>query len=96
MPQTEAYYSQADLLLFGGSAGGGQSDLIVGLALTQHTKSVIFRRQAVDLRGIEDRIIALAGRDGWNGADKIVRLGPRIDRARSPRKAGRRWDARTI
>jgi hypothetical protein len=78
MPQTEAYYSQADMLLFGGSAGGGKSDLIVGLALMQHTKSVIFRRQAVDLRGIEDRIIALAGRDGWNGADKIMRLGPRM------------------
>jgi len=39
---------------------------------------VIFRRQSVDLRGIEDRIIELVGRDGWNGADKILRRDGRI------------------
>jgi hypothetical protein len=72
-PQVAAYYSKADLLLYGGSPGGGKTDLIVGLALTEHEASVIFRRQSTDLRGIEDRIIALAGRDGWNGADKIYR-----------------------
>src|SRR5882724_3612747 len=72
-PQVRAYYSPADLMLYGGGAGGGKTDLLVGLALTQHLRSVIFRRQAVDLRGIEERIIELAGRDGWNAADKILR-----------------------
>ncbi len=72
-PQVKAYYSNADLLLYGGSPGGGKTDLIVGLALTQHEFSVIFRRQSTDLRGIEERIIQIAGRDGWNGADKIFR-----------------------
>jgi hypothetical protein len=72
-PQTKAYYSNADLMLFGGSPGGGKSDLLVGLALTQHHRSVIFRAQAVDLRALEERVLAIAGRDGWNGADKILR-----------------------
>ncbi|HLH92081.1 MAG TPA: terminase [Xanthobacteraceae bacterium] len=75
-PQCEAYWSLADLLLFGGGAGGGKTDLLAGTALTQHRRAVIFRRQAVDLRGLEDRIIEIAGREGWNGADKILRRPP--------------------
>jgi hypothetical protein len=77
-PQCAAYYSFADLMLFGGSPGGGKSDLLVGLALTQHHRSVIFRSQSVDLRGLEERIITIAGRDGWNGADKILRKDGKI------------------
>src|SRR6201996_3858610 len=77
-PQTQAYYSKADLMLFGGSPGGGKSDLLVGLALTQHHRSVIFRAQAVDLRALEERVLAIAGRDGWNGADKILRKDGKI------------------
>lgn len=73
-PQLQAYYSMADLLLFGGAAGGGKTDLICGCALNEHTNSVIFRKQSTDLRGIEDRIIELAGtRDGWNGQLKTFR-----------------------
>ncbi len=77
-PQCQAYYSKADLLLFGGSPGGGKSDLLVGLALTKHHRSVVFRSQSVDLRGLEERIIGIAGRDGWNGADKILRKDGKI------------------
>lgn len=66
-PQVEAYHSPADILLYGGAAGGGKTDLIVGLAATQHENSVIFRRQSIDLRGIEVRIKALLGTAGWNG-----------------------------
>jgi Terminase large subunit, T4likevirus-type, N-terminal len=73
-PQLQAYYSEADLLLFGGAAGGGKTDLLCGVALTEHTNSVIFRKQSTDLRGIEDRILELAGtRDGWNGQLKTFR-----------------------
>lgn len=74
-PQVQAYYSLADLLLYGGSPGGGKTDLLCGTALTNHRRSVIFRAKSVDLRGIEERIIELAGREGWNGADKIYRRG---------------------
>ena len=41
-PQRTAYDSMADILLYGGSAGGGKTDLGIGLALTQHSRSIIF------------------------------------------------------
>lgn len=73
-PQTTAYNSKADLLLYGGAAGGGKTDLLVGLALTHHSRSVIFRRAYVDLRGVEERLIEVRGsRDGYNGADMVLR-----------------------
>ena len=31
-PQTEAYLSKADVLLYGGAAGGGKSFLLMGLS----------------------------------------------------------------
>jgi Terminase large subunit, T4likevirus-type, N-terminal len=77
-PQLEAYHSDADLLLFGGAAGGGKTDLICGTALNNHTNAVIFRRQSTDLRGIEERLLELAGRDGWNGTTKVLRLGSKL------------------
>ena len=58
-PQTEAYFSQADLLLYGGAAGGGKTDLLCGLALVEHDRTVIFRRQASDLEGFWDRLTEL-------------------------------------
>src|SRR5215216_3182410 len=73
-PQTDAYESLADVLLYGGAAGGGKTDLVVGLALTRHERSVIFRRAFVDLRAVEDRMIEILGtRDGYNGNDMVLR-----------------------
>lgn len=59
-PQTKAYFSTADELLYGGAVGGGKSDLLVGLALTSHIRSVIFRLQSVDLDGFWDRLAEVA------------------------------------
>lgn len=51
-PQTAAYLSKADILLFGGSPGGGKTALQCGLALNEHTRSLIVRREFVDLEGV--------------------------------------------
>lgn len=73
-PQTMAYESKADVIGFGGSAGGGKTDLACGLALTRHRKTAMFRRVGTELVGIIDRLVDLFGsRDGYNGQDKIWR-----------------------
>ena len=54
-PQTLARDSEADILGYGGAAGGGKTDLLLGLAGTQHRRSVIFRRVFPNLRGIIER-----------------------------------------
>lgn len=54
-PQTMAYFSEADELFYGGAAGGGKSDLILGLALTAHQNSIIFRREYPQLKGLLGR-----------------------------------------
>lgn len=59
-PQADAYYSKADELLYGGAAGGGKTDLLVGLATTQHQRSLIFRAQSKDLDGFWDRLKEVA------------------------------------
>ena len=58
-PQLEAYLSKADLLLFGGSAGGGKTDLICGLAINDHKRTVVFRSQSKDLNGFWERLCEL-------------------------------------
>jgi hypothetical protein len=68
-PQTEAYLSQADQMLYGGEPGGGKSDLVLGLAFNQHKRALIMRRQYTHLTAIIDRMIQLnGGRQGYNGS----------------------------
>lgn len=50
-PQAAAVFCQADELFYGGQAGGGKSDLLLGLALIGHEKSIIFRREFSQLTG---------------------------------------------
>lgn len=51
-PQSAAYFSEADVLLFGGSPGGGKTALEVGLALNEHHRALIVRKNFVDLAGV--------------------------------------------
>lgn len=72
-PQERAYFSPADVLGYGGEAGGGKSDLALGLAGTAHWRSLIFRREFPRLGGLIDRsreifnaVGQAAGKDSYN------------------------------
>ena len=74
-PQTEAYFSKADEIFYGGEAGGGKTDLLVGLALTQHKKSLVLRRINKEVDGLITRFEEVVGsRDGWNSQKGKWRL----------------------
>jgi hypothetical protein len=73
--QTEAYYSEADVTGYGGAAGGGKTDLACGLALVDHQRSIIYRREAAQLTAIVDRLEELLkSRGGYNGSNAIWKL----------------------
>lgn len=82
-PQLQAFQSSADIVGYGGAAGGGKTDLACGLAITQHQRTLIVRREATQLTAIVDRLSELlGGRDGYNGQEKTWRI---------PREMGGRW-----
>ena len=76
-PQTAAYYCEADELLFGGQAGGGKSDLGIGLALNEHKRSRLLRRINQDASELGDRLLDVVGESSgftrnpptWRGPD---------------------------
>lgn len=64
-PQTMAYMSPADVLLYGGQAGGGKTGLLIGVASQEHLRGIIFRRELAQTDGLEEfgrRVIADAAR----------------------------------
>ncbi len=68
-PQTRAYESKADITGFGGSAGGGKSALAIGLAVTKHRRSLIFRREQTQVRDLWQKlgnVCSTAGRSNEN------------------------------
>lgn len=52
IPQQKAYVSQADRVYYGGACGGGKTELVLGLAITAHLDSIIFRREYPQLLSI--------------------------------------------
>lgn len=75
-PQTEAYFCLADELLYGGAAGGGKSDLLLGVAINVAQSTTIFRAAYKDLKDLELRSQKILGtKDGYNGSDKLWQLG---------------------
>lgn len=70
-PQTEAYLSEADILLYGGQAGGGKSYLVMGLASQEHTSAIVFRRESAQTDGLEKAGKEIIGDSArYNGTDK--------------------------
>jgi hypothetical protein len=70
-PQTQAYLSDADVMLYGGQAGGGKSFLLMGLSSQEHTRSIIFRRESAQTDGLEEAGKQIIGETArFNGTDK--------------------------
>ena len=66
-PQTDAYLSEADELFYGGQAGGGKSDLILGLSFTSHNRSLLIREFLDDARDLAKRAKEIIGHSkGFN------------------------------
>jgi hypothetical protein len=58
-------------VLYGGAAGGGKTDLAIGLAITQHTETLFIRREARQLGAVLDRTAEIIDptRSGWSGQE---------------------------
>lgn len=75
-PQTKAYFCLADELFYGGSAGGGKTDLLCGLALNCHKNSLILRRTNKEAEKLPSRFEEILGdSDGLNRSTGTWRLG---------------------
>ena len=74
-PQTEAFFCEADELFYGGQAGGGKSDLEIGLSTTEHHRALLLRRTNKEALGLVERMAEVIGdRAGWSGQQGIWRL----------------------
>ena len=76
-PQEQAYFSEADMVLYGGAAGGGKTSLAVGLCCTRARESLFVRREATQLGGVIDYMAEVVGStDGLNKTEKVWELPP--------------------
>lgn len=74
-PQRAAFESEADVIGYGGAAGGGKTDLICGLGLKKHKRVLIVRRQKDQTRGIVQRMGEIIGStDGYSSQQSAWRL----------------------
>lgn len=69
-PQTDAYLSEADILLYGGQAGGGKSQLELGWCINEASNGIIFRRELSQTDGLEkDGKLIIGTGASFNGTD---------------------------
>ncbi|MGH2620738.1 MAG: LAGLIDADG family homing endonuclease [Anaerolineales bacterium] len=70
-PQILAEESEADELLYGGEAGGGKTDLLIGSALNRHRSSLLLRRLNAEVEGLADRIEEILTERGFTTPRKL-------------------------
>lgn len=74
-PQTDALESLADIVGYGGAAGGGKTDLIAGASITRHKRVLILRREKAQTDGIVQRMVEIVGStNGYNGQKSAWRI----------------------
>ena len=99
-PQYEAFTSLADIIGYGGAAGGGKTYLVSGLALSEHTRSVIFRQHKNQTRKfVQDFAKMLGNSDGyssqnseWKHDGKLIEFGGLEDPSDHEKWQGRDHD----
>ncbi len=104
-PQTLAIESDADEILFGGEPGGGKTDLLLGIALSKHTRSHIFRRDAGQLGEMTDRLREIVGDTGrvtesprplWRNGDQRIEMAGIANEADAIKWQGRAGDLKAF
>ena len=74
-PQSMAYYSTADIVGYGGAAGGGKTDLAAGLILDSNERCLFARREKAQTEGVIQRLTEILGtNDGYSSQKGAWRL----------------------
>lgn len=74
-PQGQAYRSTADIVGYGGAAGGGKTDLAAGLILTSSERAAFFRREKAQTEGVIQRLTEILDTsDGFNSQKAIWKI----------------------
>jgi hypothetical protein len=74
-PQSQAKQSRADIVGYGGAAGGGKTDLAAGLILTEAERALFMRREKAQTEGVIQRLTEILGStDGFNSQKSIWRI----------------------
>lgn len=74
-PQTQAYFSTADIVGYGGAAGGGKTDLAAGLIIDSNERCLFARREKAQTEGVIQRLVEILGtNDGYSSQKGAWRL----------------------
>ena len=61
VPQMQGYACDANEILTAGGSFGGKTDLLLGMAMTKHRRSIIFRRESTQLKPLIERAQEILG-----------------------------------
>lgn len=74
-PQLMAKESRADIIGYGGSAGGGKTELAAGIILTEAERALFVRREKAQTEGVIQRLAEILGNsNGFNSQKSIWRV----------------------